>query len=91
MDIKVHKGDILAEFRTKDPIYSLSFSKKKVSFNDEPTIHLLPNDEDRKRPWETLARDSCRFQRRIKEIEKVLRPIFRRRMHTLKKNIKVGD
>lgn len=80
----VDLGNVLAEFRTNDPIYSLSLSKKKVSFNDEPVIHLIPNDEDRKGPWETLARDRFRFQRRIKEIEKILRPILRRRQRNYK-------
>jgi hypothetical protein len=86
VDIKVYKGDVVAEFRTNEPIYSISLLKKKkqVSFNDKPVVHLIPKDEDRKGPWESLAVDRFRFRRRINETEKILRPIFKRRAHAWK-------
>ncbi|XP_020652774.3 protein phosphatase 1 regulatory subunit 15B [Pogona vitticeps] len=43
--------------------------KKKVTFLEEVTEYYVSNEEDRKGPWEELARDGCRFHKRIQEIE----------------------
>ncbi|KAM5237794.1 protein phosphatase 1 regulatory subunit 15B [Ctenodactylus gundi] len=43
--------------------------RKKVTFLEEVTEYYISGDEDRKGPWEELARDGCRFQKRIQETE----------------------
>ncbi|XP_074165014.1 protein phosphatase 1 regulatory subunit 15B [Sminthopsis crassicaudata] len=43
--------------------------RKKVTFLEEVTEYYISSDEDRKGPWEELARDGCRFQKRIQETE----------------------
>ncbi|KAM6458690.1 protein phosphatase 1 regulatory subunit 15B [Liasis olivaceus] len=43
--------------------------KKKVTFLEEVTEYYVSNEEDRKGPWEELARDGCRFHKRIQETE----------------------
>ncbi|KAM5180348.1 protein phosphatase 1 regulatory subunit 15B [Mantella aurantiaca] len=44
---------------------------KKVTFHEKVTIYYVC-DEERKGHWEELARDRCRFQRRIQETEFVI-------------------
>uniref|UniRef100_A0A4X2KZU5 Protein phosphatase 1 regulatory subunit 15B n=2 Tax=Vombatus ursinus TaxID=29139 RepID=A0A4X2KZU5_VOMUR len=46
-----------------------STRRKKVTFLEEVTEYYISSDEDRKGPWEELARDGCRFQKRIQETE----------------------
>lgn len=43
--------------------------RKKVRFLEEVTEYYVSSEEDRKGPWEELARDGCRFQKRIQETE----------------------
>ncbi|KAF7254794.1 Protein phosphatase 1 regulatory subunit 15B [Varanus komodoensis] len=43
--------------------------RKKVTFLEEVTEYYISNEEDRKGPWEELARDGCRFHKRIQETE----------------------
>ncbi|XP_062365498.1 protein phosphatase 1 regulatory subunit 15B [Cinclus cinclus] len=43
--------------------------RKKVTFQEQVTEHYISSEEDRKGPWEELARDGCRFQRRIRDTE----------------------
>lgn len=43
--------------------------RKKVTFLEEVTEYYISSEEDRKGPWEELARDGCRFQKRIQETE----------------------
>ncbi|XP_048353625.1 protein phosphatase 1 regulatory subunit 15B [Sphaerodactylus townsendi] len=43
--------------------------KKKVTFLEEVTEYYVSNEEDRKGPWEEIARDGCRFHKRIQETE----------------------
>ncbi|KAG6935479.1 protein phosphatase 1 regulatory subunit 15B [Chelydra serpentina] len=43
--------------------------RKKVTFLEEVTEYYVSSEEDRKGPWEELARDGCRFQKRIQETE----------------------
>lgn len=43
--------------------------RKKVTFLEEITEYYISDDEDRKGPWEEFARDACRFQKRIQEME----------------------
>nr|XP_056700806.1 protein phosphatase 1 regulatory subunit 15B [Euleptes europaea] len=42
---------------------------KKVTFLEEVTEYYVSSEEDRKGPWEELARDGCRFHKRIQETE----------------------
>ena len=54
----------------------LGIHDKQVTFNlDKNEVYILPI-EDRKSPWMTIAGDRYRFQRRIREVEKVLEPVF---------------
>ncbi|KAG8132089.1 putative Protein phosphatase 1 regulatory subunit 15B protein [Naja naja] len=46
--------------------------KKKVTFLEEVTEYYVSIEEDRKGPWEELARDGCRFHKRIQETEDVI-------------------
>ncbi|KAK6470525.1 hypothetical protein HHUSO_G30754 [Huso huso] len=43
--------------------------QKKVMFVDEVEEFYASCDEDRRGPWEELARDRCRFLRRVQETE----------------------
>ncbi|XP_054504940.2 protein phosphatase 1 regulatory subunit 15B [Agelaius phoeniceus] len=49
-----------------------SSKRKKVTFQEEVTEYYISSEEDRKGPWEELARDGCRFQRRIQETEEAI-------------------
>ncbi|NXW86660.1 PR15B phosphatase, partial [Alopecoenas beccarii] len=49
-----------------------STKRKKVTFLDKVTEYLISSEEDRKGPWEELARDGCRFQKRIQETEEAI-------------------
>lgn len=54
---------------------------KKVQFVEEVEEFYASSDEDRHGPWEEMARDRCRFQRRVQEVEETisycLSPTFR--------------
>ncbi|XP_076860084.1 protein phosphatase 1 regulatory subunit 15B [Brachyhypopomus gauderio] len=54
---------------------------KKVTFAEEVEEFYASSDEDRRGPWEEFARDRCRFQRRVQEVEETisycLAPTFR--------------
>ncbi|XP_016392466.1 protein phosphatase 1 regulatory subunit 15B-like isoform X1 [Sinocyclocheilus rhinocerous] len=54
---------------------------KKVTFVEEVEEFYASSDEDRHGPWEEIARDRCRFQRRVQEVEETisycLSPTFR--------------
>ncbi|KAI7795168.1 protein phosphatase 1 regulatory subunit 15B [Triplophysa rosa] len=54
---------------------------KKVQFVEEVEEFYASSDEDRHGPWEEIARDRCRFQRRVQEVEETisycLSPTFR--------------
>ncbi|TST85786.1 Protein phosphatase 1 regulatory subunit 15B [Bagarius yarrelli] len=42
---------------------------KKVTFMEEVEEFYASSDEERRGPWEEYARDRCRFQRRVQEVE----------------------
>ncbi|KFP05187.1 Protein phosphatase 1 regulatory subunit 15B, partial [Calypte anna] len=46
--------------------------RKKVTFLEKVTEYYISGEEDRKGPWEELARDGCRFQKRIQETEEAI-------------------
>ncbi|ROL46007.1 Protein phosphatase 1 regulatory subunit 15B [Anabarilius grahami] len=54
---------------------------RKVTFMEEVEEFYASSDEDRHGPWEEIARDRCRFQRRVQEVEETisycLSPTFR--------------
>ncbi|MCI4390121.1 hypothetical protein PGIGA_G00118930 [Pangasianodon gigas] len=54
---------------------------KKVTFIEEVEEFYASSDEERHGPWEEYARDRCRFQRRVQEVEEsisyCLSPSFR--------------
>lgn len=54
---------------TADPAY---FFLIQVRFRDHVDEFFLNGDEDRRGPWEELARDRCRFLRRCKEVEQTI-------------------
>ncbi|XP_038018186.1 protein phosphatase 1 regulatory subunit 15B [Motacilla alba alba] len=49
-----------------------SSKRKKVTFQEEVTEYYISSEEDRRGPWEELARDGCRFQKRIQETEEAI-------------------
>ncbi|XP_060111474.1 protein phosphatase 1 regulatory subunit 15A [Heteronotia binoei] len=56
---------------------------KKVQFSPEVTIHTLvvwdyASRAARRGPWEEMARDRCRFKRRITEVGAILEPCLER-------------
>ncbi|XP_068015519.1 protein phosphatase 1 regulatory subunit 15B [Melanerpes formicivorus] len=53
-----------------------STKRKKVTFQEQVTEYYISSEEDRRGPWEELARDSCRFQRRIQETEEAIGHCF---------------
>ncbi|XP_037266254.1 protein phosphatase 1 regulatory subunit 15B [Falco rusticolus] len=46
--------------------------RKKVTFLEKVTEYYVSSEEDRKGPWEEIARDGCRFQKRIQETEEAI-------------------
>lgn len=59
----------------------MSASKKSVSFNLPPHIHRLhvwnfAYNQSRLGEWETAARDRCRFNHRIQQIQCILSPVL---------------
>ncbi|OXB67189.1 hypothetical protein ASZ78_015830 [Callipepla squamata] len=44
----------------------------RVTFLEKVTEYYVSSEEDRKGPWEELARDGCRFQKRIQETEEAI-------------------
>ncbi|NXC25768.1 PR15B phosphatase, partial [Campylorhamphus procurvoides] len=51
---------------------SATSKRKKVTFLDKVTEYYISSEEDRKGPWEEMARDGCRFQKRIQETEEAI-------------------
>ncbi|KAM9255523.1 protein phosphatase 1 regulatory subunit 15B [Cariama cristata] len=49
-----------------------STKQKKVTFLEKVTEYYISSEEDRKGPWEEIARDGCRFQKRIQETEEAI-------------------
>ncbi|XP_062461666.1 protein phosphatase 1 regulatory subunit 15B [Pezoporus occidentalis] len=49
-----------------------SSKRKKVTFLEKITEYYISSEEDRKGPWEEMARDGCRFQKRIQETEEAI-------------------
>lgn len=47
-----------------------------VTFSNEPVIYAWSEDEDRCSDWVFRATDRLRFQRRIKYMEEILRPVL---------------
>ncbi|NXP26917.1 PR15B phosphatase, partial [Scytalopus superciliaris] len=51
---------------------SANSKRKKVTFLEKVTEYYISSEEDRKGPWEEMARDGCRFQKRIQETEEAI-------------------
>jgi hypothetical protein len=49
--------------------------ERKVRFSDKVTVFHIAKDQE-KGPWETVALDRHRFERRIKNMEPVLKPFI---------------
>ncbi|XP_052465764.1 protein phosphatase 1 regulatory subunit 15B [Carassius gibelio] len=60
---------------------AIAIQLKKVTFVEDVEEFYASSDEDRRGPWEEIARDRCRFQRRVQEVEETisycLSPTFR--------------
>ena len=62
----------------KDCEKNRSRTKKHVTFGNV-TVYTIEN-EDRHSPWEQMARDRVRFQRRIQNCECVIGSLLKKRM-----------
>ncbi|NXM71208.1 PR15B phosphatase, partial [Serilophus lunatus] len=72
-----------------------SSKRKKVTFLDTVTEYYISSEEDRKGPWEELARDGCRFHKRIQQTEEAIGYCFstehrQRVFHRLQKTCPEG-
>ncbi|XP_028924920.1 protein phosphatase 1 regulatory subunit 15B [Ornithorhynchus anatinus] len=69
--LRSHEGGLknLAQHGIRSGDGQVHTRRKKVTFLEEVTEYYISSDEDRKGPWEELARDGCRFQKRIQETE----------------------
>ena len=56
----------------------LPLPKRHVRFHRYVTVYRLP-PENRRSPWMRVAADRHRFERRIRETEKLLRPVLMRK------------
>lgn len=71
-DFEIYFSDDL--FETVDSIMGCEEIPKRVKFNLNPSVQFMYTwtfayKQARKGDWEMLARDRCRFQRRIAEIQ----------------------
>ncbi|NXK89832.1 PR15B phosphatase, partial [Formicarius rufipectus] len=75
-----------------------SSKRKKVTFLEEVTEYYISSEEDRKGPWEEMARDGCRFQKRIQETEEAIgycftpehrQRVFQRLQETCSKSVEL--
>ncbi|XP_060701315.1 protein phosphatase 1 regulatory subunit 15B-like [Hemiscyllium ocellatum] len=65
---------------------------KKVAFDEHVTVHYVSSEEIRKGPWEEFARDRCRFQKRIQEIEECIGYCFTlKHRRTVLKNLQLSS
>ncbi|NXY20787.1 PR15B phosphatase, partial [Atrichornis clamosus] len=74
---------------------SANSKRKKVTFLEKVTEYYISSEEDRKGPWEEMARDGCRFQKRIQETEEAIGYCFstehrRRVFHRLQETSSQG-
>ena len=52
--------------------------RQPVRFAHVVTVYYVPYD-DRRSPWMTVAADRHRFERRIRHVENILRPVMLRK------------